>query len=428
MARAFKMGDKVYSTITSMAKELGLKRLYVKDFPKYGIAELTVAKTAETPAAETVKTPVVETSVVETAETTSYKVMTVVVDEDSYYIDQRCTYADDAIGMEAGSTKWDKFFGHYPCLLQNGVELCHLNPSDYTRNSKGSAVDITNGTLGDVMVAFPRRGLKVTKENGKYIISMTDNPNAPGFEYMAHRRGDTLKDKFYLGAYQACEQDSKLRSLSGAFPVFNKTVSQFRVLAQAHGASDGDGGSGYDQFGFFQLLYLQCMFLLKYKSLDSLGIIGNGVDFVYNNKICPVVTGSANKLGLDTSAQSHVSGTTCCKLFGIEDIWGNLHEWIDGIVSVSSSQKFVLTATQKFNDSGDGYKTRDINQLIQLKNAAIWSSQHIRHFQFSKPDLTFVGRFGGYRNQSTGAGMFSLTVMEIPEYAFSGIGGRLMYL
>lgn len=46
MARTFEMGGKSYNTLTAIAKELGVKRVYTRDFAKYGITETTVADAA----------------------------------------------------------------------------------------------------------------------------------------------------------------------------------------------------------------------------------------------------------------------------------------------------------------------------------------------------------------------------------------------
>ena len=41
MARKFKYNGNIYNSMMSIAKEIGINRLYPKDFPKYGIEEIT---------------------------------------------------------------------------------------------------------------------------------------------------------------------------------------------------------------------------------------------------------------------------------------------------------------------------------------------------------------------------------------------------
>ena len=278
-----------------------------------------------------------------------YYVMTVNIDLTDSNPATCCSYADDATGMTAGSRAWDDFFGEYPVMLAAGVEGGKLNPADYSKYADGTSADITSGSEGDAMVAFPRRGLKISTSGNTLTVSMTDDPSVAGFGYYAHQRGSVAKDTFYLGAYLGSEQAAKLRSLSGVTPTASKSIGAFRTLAQANGAPDGSGGSGYDQRGFYQTTYLQAMYILKYKDLNCQSAVGMG--YTKETNTGPVATGGANSRGMD---YGEASGTKQCKLFGLEDAWGNLEEMVDGVY-VSGTD--LLTATDNYNDSSTGYST-----------------------------------------------------------------------
>lgn len=87
------------------------------------------------------------------------KTMSVILDLTNPDPTQWASYADDAVGMTAGSDAWDDFFGHYPCILDNGVELGKLKRDNFAQYEDGTTAPIT--TLGkDVMICFPRRGNK----------------------------------------------------------------------------------------------------------------------------------------------------------------------------------------------------------------------------------------------------------------------------
>ena len=159
------------------------------------------------------------------------------------------------------------------------------------------------------MVAFPRRGVKITTVGNTLTVKMTDDPDNPEFEYLAHTRGTTRKEKFYLGAYKGFTYASKLRSWSGKAPTVSQTIATFRTQAQANGA-------GYDQSGFYQLTFRQAMYILKYRNLDSQTVIGRG--FVDGNSAA-TNTGNTNKRGMDWG---ETTGKQQMKLFGLEDFWG----------------------------------------------------------------------------------------------------------
>lgn len=279
----------------------------------------------------------------------AYKVMTVKIDMTNPDQDLSCTYHDDAVGMTPGSDEWDEFFGHYPCMLKDGVEGEKLQRNNFGLHEDGTTADITSGAEGDVMIKFPFRGFKMVREGGCVTISFTNNPNPDLAEYpsYAHHRGDRLLDSFYVGAYVGSLVDSKLRSLSGKGEhAINSSAAKhvFRPLAQAN-------GSGYEQLCFYQLVYLQAMFVLKYKHLNSQLKLSTG-SFIGS-------WGTANGNGNTDGMDYHNSKTTGekSKIFGIENLWsvGGKSSMIDGFVA---KNRVFYTSTDNFNDNGDGYIER----------------------------------------------------------------------
>ena len=368
----------------------------------------------------------------------NYKTMTVKIDESNSNPETCCTYADDALDMEVGSAEWDTFFGHYPCLMANGVEGVKLNPNNFEQDINGNTVDITSGNAGDVMVAFPRHGLKMSKTGTVVTISMTDDPNDPDFEYMAHKRGSTLKDKFYIGAYMGSEVSSKLRSLKGKTIANSKSLGAFRTLAQANGKSNGSGGSGYDQHGYYQLTYLIAMYCLKYKNLNSQSVIGRGF---LNGNSAQKATGGTEAKGMDwgeTTGKDHM------KLFGIEDLWGNVWSWIDGLWY--DSNHHIWTATENFNSDGSGYTDRGASgatanlgwgystKIVGTTHGGFLTlntsngSETTYYCDRCKLNVSCLLALGGRWNNGSTAGVFCLDVSNGASATNESIGSRLMYL
>lgn len=273
------------------------------------------------------------------------------------------TYLDDATDMPYGKTseavtKWQKFFGYKPCLFKNGAVVGYLNPNNYAQFEDGTSADITSGNAGDVMVEFPRRGIKISKSGSTVTVSMTKDPDNPDFTYYAHTRGSTRKDKFYIGAYLASyttdtKYKSYLRSLSNK-SVLTDYLSGFRAKAS-------NNGNGYMNVGFYQFLYIQCMYLLQYKgNLDSQTVHGYG--FNASSFTGSMKTGLADTNGLmygegvSKKTSGSYTGDRCSahiKLFGIEDFWGNYPWYVDGFYI--NKNYHILTATDEFNNTGDGY-------------------------------------------------------------------------
>ena len=341
------------------------------------------------------------------------------------------TYIDDAAGMTPGSSDWldtPIFSKIRPCLFKDGAVVGYLNPDNFAQFEDGTDADITSGESGDVMIEIPKIGYKILTNGNTLTVQVTDNPKAEGFCYYAHTRdteGDC--DKLYVGAYLGYTASSKLRSLSGKSPTVNQTIGTFRTQAKAN-------GTGYDQISFFALTLLQCLFLIKYKDRHSQVALGKG----YVEASAKANTGATNANGMYYGS---TLGTTHVKFAGIEDFWGNLFYWIDGLFSDSSSN--ILTAFDNYNDAGSGYTSRGqgatsyIRSYMSkpqgttetgfiIKEARGSSSTYF--CDYGNLSASGLAIFGGSWDHGDNAGAFRLKVDCSDSTTSPTLGGRLMYL
>ena len=364
-------------------------------------------------------------------------IMTVEIDQSVSDPSARCTYKDDAVWMTAGSAEWDAFFGHYPCILTNGVEGVKLDPDNYAKDINGSNVDITSIGSSDVMVCFPRLGLRISTTGSKVTVSMTNAPNDPNFEYNAHTKGSTALDMFYIGAYLGYVSSSKLYSLSGKTPTVSQTIGTFRTQAQAR-------GTGYEQAAFYQFLFIQCAYLLKYKSTDSQTAVCMG--YVKDSHSAATATGGANTYGMDCEnlhPTQKPDKQHQAKCFGIEDIWGNLFWWIDGFYTDANWN--IYTANSGFNDTGEGYvnngqgatgSTQGYITTVQGSTKrgfackTIINSSTAKNIYYCDWGSMFpkkCANCGGQWNDENYAGIFRFNVDHDGQSVDRFVGSRLMY-
>lgn len=356
------------------------------------------------------------------------KTMTVRIDLTDSNPETWATYADDAVGMTPGSDAWDTFFGHYPCVLNNGVELGKLNRNNFAQYEGGSSAPIT--TVGnDVMIAFPKRGIKLNIANNELIVSMTNAEGADGYSYKAHSYKGNPCSIFYLGAYKGYATGDKLYSVSGQTPTASQTIGTFRTQAQAR-------GTGYEQSGFFQLTYRQVMYLLKYKGANAQTAVGRG--FVDGNSAVYGNVGYTNDKGMDWGEST---GKYPMCLFGLEDFYGNIFEFIDGIYCDSSNN--ILVADGNFNDTGSGYvdsgsdgpNTGAYMRYPNGTNLAGFTLQNnsagssTTYFcDYADVNAGRLASFGGSWSAADTAGVFRLRVDRSASYSYAYCGGRLMYM
>lgn len=361
-----------------------------------------------------------------------FKVYGVNIDLTNSNPETSVTYTDDAFGMTPGSASWDAaniFKDIKPCLLKDGVVQYYLDPTDFTKKSDGTAADITSGDDGDVMIEIPKTGYSISTSGNILTIKVTDDPNNNNFKYYGHTRdaeGD--REKLYIGAYLGWNSSGKLRSLSGKTPSHTQTIGTFRTQAQANGA-------GYDLVSFYPLTLLQCLYLIKYKNLDSQTALGRG--YVDGNS-SSINTGGTNTKGMffgETGGQQQM------KFLGIEDFWGNLRWWIDGMFSNASRN--MLTAFKNFNDTGNNYldhgqgATANIGNYMSKPQGTtetgfiakeVNGSATTYFCDYADLYASRLPYFGGSWSYGSAAGAFFLRVAYSDSDSASNLGGRLMYL
>ena len=377
----------------------------------------------------------------ETVTVVSYAPYTVTLNYYKYYgvkvaisnnnTETAVSYIEDAVGMTPGNA-WNNtkmFESIRPCLVKDGQVQYYLNPENLAQKANGGTATITDPSAGDVMVEIPKLGYKMTTDGSIHYIYVTDDPNAEGYCYRAHSldaEGDC--DKIYIGAYLGYKNGSALCSVSGKSPTSDITLTAARTAATAR-------GTGYQLLSFYPLTLLQCLYLIKYKNRHGQEAIGKGYT---NGNSAKINTGGTNAKGIDFG---ETGGKQQMCFLNIEDFWGNLRQWIDGLYCDSAYN--VKTAFKEFSDTGAGYpfsKPGGISSNgsgwlsdIQGTNEGgfvgkVFSGSATSHW--ADYSLLYAGccaDFGGHWNDGDDAGPFWIGVNYAASYSDSLLGARLMY-
>ena len=372
-----------------------------------------------------------------------YAVYSAIIDHSIADPRDSVTYADDAIGMEKGSLEWLKkpiFKDIKNCLLINGIFAGYLNPDNLNQYADGSPADIK--TLGnDVMVEFPRIGYRLKwLDDNKLKISITDEPNNSEFYY------DTFSwdeyndcDKVYLGVYKAY-LSTQLYSSSGRTPSVSQSTDGFRNAALAKG-----GSWGITSWGIKKLL--QCLYIIFAGDLNSQDAIGYG--YVKSGQTAAVKTGGANNYGFmsekikQTNPTYLTDQTHQVKCFGLEDLWGNVWEHIDGCRTNSTFEILVYKRASRMNSSAynyfsagtynhvanmDGIMSRPLGDnysgfLLDIKNGS--NTTYYCDYQGYRSNCMVLS--GGDWTNGLSAGIFRDGVYHTVNASATNAGARLMY-
>lgn len=314
--------------------------------------------------------------------------------------------------------------------MKDGVVVGYLNPNDFTKYEDETDAPITN-TDYDVMIEFPRMGLDISTSGKVITIKLTDASNDSNFQYLAHKRGNVQKDYFYLGAYSATGSSSKLGSNSGFAPYVYPSIADFIEYAHNH-------GSGYEIMAFYQWTYVQTLYIMKYGNLNSQEALGKG----YTSGSAAQTTGVTNTQGMCYGNPN--SGTDRMKLFGLEDLWGNVSQFISGFYS--DSNRNLLTTTDNFgvNTSADAWEYNVSSGVTSNMGGYMTESQGTNNGGFVikivngssttyYSDFEYISAFkfssvGNAWDSGTLAGIFSMSIDFLATDSEANVGSRLMYL
>lgn len=240
-----------------------------------------------------------------------------------------------------------------PCMLTYaGVVDHYLNPNDYTQKAEGGASKVADTSFGgNAMMEWPKIYTKRWEEGGVYHFRCSDTPQDESWEcWSNYDRLNNQIDHFYTPIYFGSLVSGKLRSISGAANSVNTTAANEIAYAKAN------GNDWYTEVLADRLL-LQDLLVMMARSTECQTAFGYG-RCNSSNSIAP---GTMNSKGMFWGSNDKTSGV---KVFGMENVWGNLWRRTAGWINANGTQKVKLTrgthdgsTATDYNTDGNGYKT-----------------------------------------------------------------------
>ena len=290
---------------------------------------------------------------------------------------------------------------------------------------------------GGTLVKIPKYWYKWTRTGMKMKLQISDGEQDGFLVSPAHAdRGDGSgeRDYVYVGAYHCAT--STYKSTTGVKPANNYTRAQFRT-------SIHNLGSNVWQYDYAMYWTIMMLYLVEYADWNTQAKIGYGCgnnSATENAGLCDAMTYHTGTNAANRTTYGHT------RYRYIEDLWGNVYDWCDGIY-FSSANIYCIKNPANFSDTSGGTNvgTRDTSGGWISK----WTEPTTSGFEYALyqasggtagSDSTYVCdycgynssgvvlRVGGSYNQSQSRGGFYLDGNYAASSKSTNIGSRLQKL
>lgn len=322
--------------------------------------------------------------------------------------------------------------------VNDGVMTVADCSSPFDNLGPWSGIEVSIDTLGNSLVSIPKFWYKIQKTASALTIQIADGP-VQGFHVSpAHRARNAQendKDVVYIGRYHSSSADaSKWKSVSGVIPIASITRAAARTGVHNLGAE-------YWQLDMSMWITIWMLYIVEFANWDSQAMIG------YNcgNNSSKENTGSTDLMPYHTGTMQASKATygVGVQYRYIEDPWGNVLDWCDGITFNNAD----IYCFDNFADYSDSYQstgaklvgTRPTTENY-IKNWGLSSETGYEWFMYPSevqsaqtevPDYCgfnasgVVLDVGGYYYQSAGRGLFYLYGYYAASNSYAYIGVRL---
>ena len=329
-----------------------------------------------------------------------------------------------AVGTGSGSSPFDNYM---PWMGMEEYNI--INTSGKVLNKKGESGFTRTNINVPVMVKVPEFYYKIEKSGSIFRYYVADGP-VDGLS-LHPGSGDN-----YLGRYEAGEASSGtmgliLASYSGMTPSVSKTRSTFRDYAR-------NMASGFQLRDIAAWCAYDLLYLVEYADWDSQKKIGQGLS---NNP-------SVNKTGLTDAmvyhtGRAHSGDNAAVQYRGVENPWGNVREWVDGI-NIGERSVYICTDPENYVDNTATNYTYSNIQLsksgwikgLGLSTNFPWaylpnesggsSTTYIPDYMYSSTGWRGL-YVGGNWSERLNAGLFCFIASSSSSFTSSDLGARLQF-
>jgi prepilin-type N-terminal cleavage/methylation domain-containing protein len=281
-----------------------------------------------------------------------------------------------------------------------------------------------DGSNGEVLTKIPEFYYKRYQDDTYEYVYISKNA----------LEGYSKSEEFSIGRYTISGSSARVYSKSGVKPLVSTTITNFRTYARNLGT-----GFGIMDYHYF---LIQLLYLVEYADYNSQAKLGLGYANASNK--AAITSGGTDFLGMKSGS---VDGTDTASVIyrGIEDIFGNVWQFIDGI-NIQNNQAYICYDQTQYdsdtftgcyqkigyvNASSDGFVSKlgyDLdNPLVAFPievNGNNFTGVSDNYMQNSGNKVALVG--GRYISGGLDAGLWYWALSEVSSFPYAHFGARLI--
>ena len=230
-----------------------------------------------------------------------------------------------AVGTGAGSSPFDSF------MPWSGMKECNLNNAGVVTAWKGDSGFSRSNNF--TMVFIPEFYVATKRDGTKQYFYVSDKPKTG----MAKHPGSGK----YVGRY----------TIPGSKTGVTPTANVSRATARSNAKKNGDKWRMYDFATYCAIIFL---YIVEFADWNSQNKIAYGRA---NEPLTFVTSGNTDMMVYHTgTGGSRISDdTAACQYRWIENLWGNIGQWIDGFNVNVDTAYYCLNPSEYADDTTTGY-------------------------------------------------------------------------
>lgn len=230
-----------------------------------------------------------------------------------------------AVGTGAGSSPFDSF------MPWSGMKECNLNNAGAVTAWKGDSGFSRSNNF--TMVFIPEFYVAAKRNGTKQYFYVSDKPKTGMTKHPGSGK--------YVGRYH---MGSVRPSTALVLPYSDMTRATARGKAKSN-------GSKYHLYDFAAYCAIIWLYLIEFADWNCQSKIGQG--FVNLNS--SMNSGDTDSMTFHTGRESGTDGKTAVQYRWIENLWGNVSQWVDGFNTNGKTAYYCTDPSKYADDTATGY-------------------------------------------------------------------------